>query len=713
MVRNRPNAGHASSDEFGTQLSDLLRIFGQDLLPETLAGLREAGFAVDEVPVAAVDVVLLESKDERGPDLSALAMLRLEHPDALMLLASPAPAPRRLIEWVRAGLDDWVDVSAGIDVLVETIRASVQRRQVARQQRAVMISLEDRRQKAASEERELSDRLVAAATELESEHQRLGDAHSALQNRVAQLVMLYRIGRNLSSHRNWDEALTELLDQMKLFLSCDGVALLLRSQGGQRLAARSVSGLEPEDVRGIVRRLEPLEVPPELSETLFPLEATGDASLTACADRREPFALTVVPLVHRGRDLGCLVVAKDYADGVAFSDDYYFLVTIRTVVAEEVASAQAVHELRRLQQFQERTLAQLSTGIVTVDGEGRVGLANPTALELLGAASAADVDADRQIRLGAESPPLRRWLAGLDEQGTGSVDAWVHRASGAETIPVSLTVSPLAGEMPGEVQYVCMIEDGRQRQALEAERRRAARQKELLIMAAEWAHDVRTPLTGILHSAELLAGAKDKDRAARHFQVIQSEVERINELVNHFLDYARPVQLRQQDRSLDEIVRGTADLMLGAAESGGCRVELESAPVASSVDADQLRQVLLNLITNAIDASPDQSVVHLRVGIAGQEENGSSPRDAFVEVDDGGSGVDPDHIDRLFIPFFTTKSEGTGLGLAISEKIIRAHGGTLRYERRAGRTIFRIVLPALEGTGEQGVSKQPGLKARG
>jgi signal transduction histidine kinase len=672
--------------------------------------MRGSGFVVDEIPAGAVDVVLLESGSADGPDLSSLAMLRLEHPDALLLLTSPAPEPRRLIEWVRAGLDDWIDASAGLAALSETIRSSVQRRQVARQQRAVMVSLEDRRQKAASEERELSDRLIATATELESEHQRLGDAHSALQNRVAQLVMLYRIGRNLSSHRNWDEALKELLDQMKLFLSCDGVALLLRSQGGQKLAARSVSGLDPEAVRGIVDRLEPIDVDPALSETLFPLEGLGDGPLTACADRREPFAYTVVPLVHRGRDLGCLVVAKEYADGVAFSDDYYFLVTIRTVVAEEVASAQAVHELRRLQQFQEQTLAHLSTGVLTVDGEGRVGLANPTALELLGAQSAAEVDADRQIRLGSESPPLRRWLAGLEDQGTGTVDAWVHRSNGAETIPVSLTVSALAGEMPGEVQYACMIEDGRQRQALEAERRRAARQKELLIMAAEWAHDVRTPLTGILHSAELLAGTSDKDRAVRHFDVIQSEVERINELVNHFLDYARPVQLRQQEQALDEIVRGAAELMVGAAEGRGCRVDVSAEAIASNVDSDQLRQVLLNLITNALDASPEAGVVHVRVGSL--EAQSASPK-AFIEVDDGGSGVDPDHIDRLFIPFFTTKSEGTGLGLAISEKIVRAHGGTLRYERRDRRTVFRIVLPSLEGTGEQGEKQTPGLQARG
>jgi signal transduction histidine kinase len=421
----------------------------------------------------------------------------------------------------------------------------------------------------------------------------------------------------------------------------------------------------------------------------------------------------VIPLVHRGRDLGCLLVAKQYTDGVAFADDYYFLVTIRTVVAEEVASAQAFHELRRLQQFQERALAQLTTGILTIDGEGAVGLANRTALGLLGVTDMSRVDVDRQVRLGAESPPLRRWLAGLGQQGTGTVEAWVHPDGGGEAIPVSLIASALPGELPGETQYVCALEDGRQRRALDSERRRAARQKDLLIMAAEWAHDVRTPLTGILHSAELLAGAAEPSRGQRHFEVIRAEVERINELVNHFLDYARPVQLRTRDQDLCALVRDAADLMEGLAERNHCRIEVSADQAWASVDPDQFRQVTLNLLTNALDVAPDGSVVEARVyRIEGTGADPDGPA-TVVEIVDAGSGVDAADIDRLFIPFFTTKAEGTGLGLAISEKIVRAHGGTLRYERVEGRTVFRVVLPELQSGSARGEVPEQSFHARG
>jgi signal transduction histidine kinase len=698
----------------GGTLTDRLRIFGESLQAETVLGLRRAGFAVEDLPTAPADAVLLE----RPIDLSSLAILRLEHPDALILLSSEPPPPRRLVEWMRAGLDDWVDRADGVDAIARSVISGVKRRNVARQQRAVVSTLEDRRRRAESDERELSDRLVAAATELESEHERLGAAHSALQNRVAQLVMLYRIGRNLSSHRNWDDALAELLEQTKLFLGADGVALLLRSQGGRRLAARAVREFDPERLTEVCDTLEPRRLQAGLAETLFPLEALREGRLTPCADRREPFSVTVVPLVHRGRDLGCLVVAKDYADGVAFADDYYFLVTIRTVVAEEVAAAQAVHELRRLQQFQERTLERLTSGILTVDGKGRIGFANHTALDLLGVDSASEVDFDHQVRLGAESPPVRRWMAGLGEQGSGTIDAWIQPGAGSATIPVSLIVSALDGEIPGEVQYVCVLEDRRQRQALEAERRRAARQKELLIMAAEWAHDVRTPLTGILHSAELLAGTDDAVRARRHFEVIRSEVERINGLVNHFLDYARPAQLKQQERDVGELVVDAVRLMEGLAGERGCAIEMEIedglAPV--QVDPDQFRQVLLNLITNALDVAPDGSGVRVRVAAGSFDHPEGAGSAVVVEVVDTGPGVGPADIDRLFIPFFTTKSAGTGLGLAISEKVVRAHGGTLRYERSDSETIFRIVLPRWKQPAARDGETQPrrrGLHAKG
>jgi two-component system nitrogen regulation sensor histidine kinase GlnL len=703
-------------------VTEQLRIYGKGLAEPTIDGLRAEGLTVSATGLQPADAVLLETGPDDVPDLSALAMLRLEHPDAFILLYSEAPSPDRLIQWVRAGLDDWVDASGGPTAVAEALRSNVQRRRVARQQREVMQSLEDRRRRAESEERELSERMVAMATDLETEHQRLGAAHSTLQNRVAQLVMIYRIGRNLSTHRNWDEALGELLEQVSRFLGAEGVALLLRSQGGRRLAARSVYGLDESRVKQVIEAVRSTSFAESGEQSLLCLESLREGTLDACVDRRRPFSTSIVPLLHHGRDLGCLVIEKDYADGTAFADDYYFLVTIRTVVAEEVAAAQAFHELRRLQRFQERTLDHLGNGILTVDGSGMVGFANRAALELLGVDGPGEIDFDASLKLGAESPPIRRWMSSLPDSGAATIDARVYRRGTDESIPVSLVVSPLETEVPGSLLFVCVLEDGRQREALEAERRRAARQKELLIMAAEWAHDVRTPLTGILHNAELLDQALDPDSPRRrHFGVIRAEVERINGLVNHFLDYARPAQLREQVQDAGTLLEEVAGLMEGLATQREVAVHLErdGTELYASLDTDQFKQVLLNLVTNALDVAPPRSAVRVRGFSARRPEiatNGRPTDAVVVEIRDAGPGVGGSDIDRLFVPFFTTKSEGTGLGLAISDKIVRAHGGTLRYERDADETVFRIVLPrSKEGPGrdDETGSRRRGLEARG
>jgi hypothetical protein len=209
-------------------------------------------------------------------------------------------------------------------------------------------------------------------------------------------------------------------------------------------------------------------------------------------------------------------------------------------------------------------------------------------------------------------------LSTITDTTPGSVEGRLVTEDDAEPIPVSLVASRIPGEFPGDTYHVCVIEDLRQKRALEAERRRAARQKELLIMAAEWAHDVRTPLTGILHSSELLAGAVDpRSPKLRHFRVIQSEVRRINDLVDHFLDYARPVQLRRAAGDLTAIAREVVDLLAGPATHRGTDLRLavergaETCPC--ELDRDAMKQVTLNLVSNALDAAGEGGHVTVRV----------------------------------------------------------------------------------------------------
>lgn len=686
--------------------------------------LESAGFVVTDRESCQPALVLLDLDGLEEP-LPRIAQLRA-HYDVPLLVISADSDPRAVVEAVRAGAQDWVRRPIRAQELRQSVDQALLRRQLSLQNRSVVRMLEVQGRRVEDDRRSLQERVAGMAAELERAHRELEDAHRELRGRVAQLVMLYRIGRDLTTHRNWDDALSSLLTSLCRFLGAKGAALLLRSQQGRVLASRSVVDLDDDLVARAITALRPVRAWMQAEPTLYALEDVDGNPPLPCPDRREAWKTTVVPLRHRDQDLGALVLHKHYADGSAFEDDFYFLITIQTVLTEEVASAQAFSQLRKLQRFHERTLDHLGSGILTVDENGRVVYANAKARELIGRTEIEAMVLGNFVRIGSEGPDLRQWLSGLEGTGPASIEAHVLRMDGTEPIPVSIVASALPGEQPGEMQHVCVLEDLRQRRALEAERRRAARQKELLIMAAEWAHDVRTPLTGILHSAELLAGALDpRSPKQRHFHVIQSEVERINGLVNHFLDYARPVALRTSVVRVDELVRDTAELLAGPARTRGLRVEPFVAEEVEGcelvLDGDQVKQVLLNLVSNALDASPAGGRVQVRLRRDQSfplDDDGSCGPAILVEVADEGAGVPDEHVDRLFVPFFTTKPEGTGLGLASSDKIVRAHGGLLRYLREDGRTILRVVFPAISverntrRTAESHPHVQPWLEAR-
>ncbi len=676
----------------------LILWIGRDDGPRSM--LAEAGFEVTSSESSRPALVLLDLDEPEQP-YPEIARVRAQFPDAPVIALSRHIDPRHVVEAVRSGAQDFVPRDVGAQELRESVDQALLRRRLSLEQRGVVRFLEDRGRQVEDERRLLNERMAALAGELESAHRQLEDAHRELRGRVAQLVMLYRIGRDLTTHRNWDEALQTFLASLCKFLDARGATLLLRSQQGRRLAARSTVGMDTAAVDEAIGILRPQRSVDGREPLLSPLTEAGRDEPRSCAQMVEPWDRTVLPLWHRDEDLGALVIEKDYASSEAIRDDFYFLITIQTVLTEEVASAQAFSQLRKLQRFQERTLDHLGSGIVTVDADGRIATANAKARELMGLDAVAALPLEARLRLGSEGPSLGQWLSTITDTTPGSVEGRLVTEDDAEPIPVSLVASRIPGEFPGDTYHVCVIEDLRQKRALEAERRRAARQKELLIMAAEWAHDVRTPLTGILHSSELLAGAVDpRSPKLRHFRVIQSEVRRINDLVDHFLDYARPVQLRRAAGDLTAIAREVVDLLAGPATHRGTDLRLAVEDGAETcpceLDRDAMKQVTLNLVSNALDAAGEGGHVTVRVARradAPLDEDGRRGPGAVLRVEDDGPGVPDEFVDRLFVPFFTTKSDGTGLGLAISEKIVRAHDGDLRYLRENGTTILRAIVP--------------------
>lgn len=221
--------------------------------------------------------------------------------------------------------------------------------------------------------------------------------------------------------------------------------------------------------------------------------------------------------------------------------------------------------------------------------------------------------------------------------------------------------------------------------------RRADRLAALGELSAGIAHEIRNPLGSIKGSIEILESDISSDHPRHEFvEIIKEETARLNGLVQEFLEFARPPQPKVSQGSLNDLIESASSLVAKEAEQSAVRIskELDQSMPPLSLDSDQIRQVLLNILLNAIQAMDHGGRLSIR---SHYEERDSR---AVVEVSDTGPGVAPDQLEHIFDPFFSTKSNGTGLGLSISHQLVENHGGRIVARPNPDRGLtLRIELP--------------------
>ena len=209
-------------------------------------------------------------------------------------------------------------------------------------------------------------------------------------------------------------------------------------------------------------------------------------------------------------------------------------------------------------------------------------------------------------------------------------------------------------------------------------------------LSAAVVHEVRNPLSAIKGAVEIIEDGLPVDSPRREFaEIAKREVERLDRLVKEFLSFARPAKPAAAPADVNEIVRSIAQLIGQRAATQNVSVELNLAtdlPLVT-VDDEQIKQVLLNLALNALQAMPAQGRLILRTAQAGGDA-------VVIETEDEGGGVDPAIAARIFDPFFTTREKGIGLGLSVAYKIAAQHGGSLKVLSGGRGAIFRLLLPS-------------------
>lgn len=209
------------------------------------------------------------------------------------------------------------------------------------------------------------------------------------------------------------------------------------------------------------------------------------------------------------------------------------------------------------------------------------------------------------------------------------------------------------------------------------------------MMSAGIAHEIRNPLTSIKGYAQYVKSGLDKDNELQNdLNVIVFEVDRLNNLISRFLDFARPKAPVLRECNICKLIQESVNLVNKNNNTEILINHNHDLGILIKIDEEQIEQVLINLLINAVQSCDSERIVRINTIIADHK--------FIIEIEDKGSGVSPEDVEHLFEPFFTRKEKGTGLGLAISARIIQEHFGSIEYQPAIGKgSIFMIKLPMI------------------
>lgn len=343
--------------------------------------------------------------------------------------------------------------------------------------------------------------------------------------------------------------------------------------------------------------------------------------------------------------------------------------------------------LRETQTLNDLIIENAADGVIAVDKQGQVTTMNPAAeqitgypsQELLGKPySSIFVDTD------FDSPVLETL-----QQGTGHIALEISFPARGRTIEISVTTSQIhnaQGELIGALVIFSDLTARKESQRRQAQTERLATLGELM---AGVAHEVRNPLTAIKGYAQILKQHDLKPEHQQYLAVILKEIDSINRVIQQLLDFARPRHGHWQPVHLKQLIDECLVLIQTSGVKARIHFTTDYDPALGVINADGelLKQVLLNMLINAVQAITTRGSIAIRTLAWGSNHQA-------IEISDDGCGIPPAHQKKIFDPFFTTKASGTGLGLALSQRIINAHRGDIQLVSEPGRgATFRLILP--------------------
>lgn len=511
-----------------------------------------------------------------------------------------------------------------------------------------------------------------------------------LDRRLNELFTLQELSYVLSESLQLDHIVDQVARYARRFLQAEGSLVALLAEGGDSLRIMSAEGtLAGLRNKNISDAADTLILRAIARERLESAEARGPRSLQI--EGVSVRSAAAIPLRAHGVTMGALVVA-DRRHGGFTSEDFQLFSTVATHAAVVLANSSFFELIRRGKEEWETTFNALTEGIAVIGPDGKVSRANHALGRLLGIPTPSLIGQSfSETAIGqAESA---RTLVEEARQGART-SPLITRAERIDRV-LRLTAAPLA-ESGERTSVVMLIEDVTEQRKLESQLIQNEKLAAVGQLVSGVAHELNNPLTSIAGLAEFLVehsrpGAKERE----HLRIIHEQAERAGRIVRDLLTFARVGGHEKIRVDVNDVVSRTSALVQYDVKLRTIEFEPRLDPNIPAVLADpyELQQVVLNLITNAVQAVGELDPERPRIIIV---SSWVSSEGVAVSVQDSGLGIPDELLPRLFTPFFTTKEpgRGTGLGLSISYGIVESHGGRLTYAPSSlGGAEFTILLP--------------------
>ena len=343
--------------------------------------------------------------------------------------------------------------------------------------------------------------------------------------------------------------------------------------------------------------------------------------------------------------------------------------------------------LSRIKAFSDNVVENVPIGLLALDHQGKIAAFNR------GAESILQLSAREVIGQAAEDIiPVEL----LDEINQSKKQANVIekeiecRMADEKTVPLEIGASSLKDENDVFLGNVLLFKDLTEVRSLRREVARSQRLASVGRLAAGVAHEIRNPLSSIKGFATYFKERyPDRPQDQQTADIMIQEVDRLNRVVGQLLEFARPISIEPKEISLNALLSDAVRLIEDRAAEKNISVKTHIKTQIDTAwgDADRINQILLNLFLNAVDAMENGGELDVEISSGDKDE-------ICIAVSDSGSGISPQHLSRVFDPYFTTKSTGTGLGLAIAHNIAEAMGGRINVESTPNRgTTFSVILP--------------------